>query len=125
MKLRSLLFCVCAGSLLLANCTPKPSGPITLAFDGTYRGNGYSASPPDWGCPTVMPADPLTVSGGQASFDDFDGWVAPNGKVQLTAQEGTIDGQFQGRSFQGLLQYHVRGSTRLGCAYNLRMEKSG
>ena len=53
--------------LLLACCAAKPQGPITTAFDGTYRGNGYTASPPDWDCPKVMPADPLTVAGGEVS----------------------------------------------------------
>jgi hypothetical protein len=72
-----------------------------------------------------MPADPLTVSGGEATFDDFRGWVTPNGAAQLWAQEGTIDGQFQGSHFQGLLQYKIRGSARLGCAYTLKMDRAG
>ncbi len=108
MKARPAISLLEVFSLLLAGCTPKPQGPITTAFDGVYHGDGYNASPPDWNCPAVMPADPLTVSGGEATFDDFSGWVAPGGATQLSAQEGTIDGRFQGSHFQGLLQ--VQGS---------------
>ena len=112
-------------SLVLLGCTPKPQGPITTAFDGTYHGNGYSASPPDWDCPAVVPADPLTVSGGEVSFDQFSGWVALDGAVQLSAQEGTLDGRFDGTGFQGTLQFKIRLSPRLGCAYTLKMQRAG
>jgi hypothetical protein len=125
MKPERVIVLLCAVGLLFAGCTPKPQGPITSAFDGVYHGNGYNASPPDWDCPAVMPADPLTVSGGEATFDDFSGWVAPDGSAQLSAQEGTINGRFEGRDFQGLLQYKVRMSPRLGCAYTLKMVRAG
>jgi hypothetical protein len=105
-------------------CVPKPQGPITTAFDGTYRGNGYSASPPDWDCPAVMPADPITVSGGEVTFDEFRGWVSPDGALHLSAQEGTLDGQFQGTHFQGVLQFKIRLSPRPGCAYTQKMDRS-
>ena len=125
MKVVRLIGLLCIGCWLLAACTPAPSGPITTAFDGVYHGTGYSASPPDWDCPAVMPADPLAVSGGAATFDDFRGWVAPDGTAQLSTREGTIDGKFRGSHFEGLLQYKVRGSPRLGCAYTLKMDRAG
>jgi hypothetical protein len=53
--------------------------PITAAFDGAYKGNGYSISPPGWDCPSVQPAETLTVSGGYATIADLRGWVAPSG----------------------------------------------
>ena len=56
---------------LVACCAPKPDGPITAAFDGIYKGNGYSVSPPGWDCPNVQPADTLTVSGGYATIADL------------------------------------------------------
>ena len=111
MKPERVMVLLCAVGLLFVGCTPKPKGPITSAFDGVYHGNGYKASPPDWDCPAVMPADPLTVSGGEATFDDFSGWVAPDGTAQLSAQEGTINGRFEGIDFQGLL--HPRFGCRL------------
>ena len=120
-----ILWCVTVSSLVLLGCTPKPQGPITMAFDGTYHGNGYSASPPDWDCPAVMPADPLTVSGGQVSFDQFSGWVPPDGAVQLSAPEGTLEGRFAGTGFQGTLQFKIRLSPRPGCAYTLKMQRAG
>jgi hypothetical protein len=120
-----ILVLAAASNLLLVGCMPKPQGPITTAFDGTYHGNGYSASPPDWDCPAVMPGNTLTVSGGEATFNDFRGWVAPDGTAQLSAQEGTLDGRFQGTGFQGTLQYKVRLSARLGCAYTLKLERAG
>ncbi len=110
--------------LLIAGCTPKPQGPITTAFDGVYHGNGYSASPPDSDCPAVMPADPLRVSGGEATYDDFRGWVAPGGAARLSSQEGTIEGRFQSSHFEGLLQYKVRGSDRLACGYTLKLDRA-
>jgi hypothetical protein len=109
---------------LLACCAPKPDGPITSAFDGTYKGNGYSASPPGWHCPAVMPDDTLNVSSGYATFTDLSGWVAPGGKAQLSSQTATLEGQFQGTHFQGLLQYHERGSDRLGCGYTLKLDRA-
>ena len=60
-----------AGGLL----RPKPDGPITAALDVIYKGNGYSVSPPGWGCPNVQPANTLTVSGGYATIADLRGWV--------------------------------------------------
>jgi hypothetical protein len=51
--------------------------------------------------------------------------VAPDGSAPLSAQEGTINGRFEGRDFQGLLQYKVRMSPRLGCAYTLKMVRAG
>jgi hypothetical protein len=124
-KPQRTLSVLCVVGVSLACCTPKPQGPITTAFDGVYHGSGFSASPPDWDCPAVMPAYPLQVSGGEVSFDEFRGWVAPDGTAPLSSQEGTIDGRFQGNHFQGLLQYKVRGSTRLGCAYTLKMDRAG
>ena len=111
--------------LLLAACTPKPDGPVTSAFDGVYQGNGYSASPPGWDCPSVMPSNTLNVSGGYATIGDLRGWVAPGGSAQLSSQEATLEGQFQGSHFQGQLQYHVRGSDRLGCGYTLKLDRAG
>ena len=125
MKPERVIGLLCAVGLFFVGCTPKPQGPITSAFDGVYNGKGYNASPPDWDCPAVMPADPLTVSGGEASFDAFSGWVAPDGTAQLSAQEGTINGRFEGKDFQGLLQYKVRMSPRLGCAFTLKMVRAG
>ena len=92
--------------LLMACCAPKPDGPITAAFDGVYKGNGYSASPPDWDCPAVQPDDTLTVSGGYATFAELRGWVAPGGAAALSSQNAGLQGQFQGGHFAGLLQYH-------------------
>ena len=114
-----------AVSVLLACCAPKPTGPITTAFDGVYHGNGYSASPPDADCPAVMPDNTVNVSGGEATFQDFRGWVSPDGAAHLSSQEGTIDGRFQGSHFQGLLQFKVRLSSSLGCAYTLKLDRVG
>ncbi len=124
LKIQPMLFCLAACGPLLAGCSPQPTGPITAAFDGVYHGNGYSASPPDADCPNVMPDNTLTVSGGAATFQDFRGWVAPGGKAQLSSQEGTIDGQFQATHFEGLLQFKVRLSARLGCAYTLKLDRA-
>ena len=41
--------------LLVACCAPKPDGPITGAFDGVYKGNGYSVSPPAGIAPMSSP----------------------------------------------------------------------
>jgi hypothetical protein len=71
-----------------------------------------------------MPADPITVSGGEVSFDEFRGWVSPDGSVQLTAQEGTLGGKFQGAAFEGLLQFKIRLSPRPGCSYTLKMQRA-
>jgi uncharacterized membrane protein len=111
---------LCAVSLLLACCAPKADGPTSTAFDGVYHGNGYSASPPDFDCPAVMPSNTLTISGGYATFDDLRGWAAPDRTARLSSREATLEGQFQ-----GLLQYKVRGSTRLGCAYTLKLDRAG
>jgi len=110
--------------LLLACCTPKPDGPITAVFDGVYKGNGYSASPPGSDCPAVMPADTLSVSGGYATFTDLRGWVAPGGTARLSSRIARLEGRFQGSHFQGLLQYHERGSDRLGCGYTLKLDRT-
>jgi hypothetical protein len=116
---------LCAAASLLACCAPKPDGPTTAAFDGVYTGSGYSASPPGWDCPAVMPGNTLTVSGGYATIADLRGWVAPGGPVRASSQEATLNGQFQGTHFQGLLQYHERGSDRLTCGYTLKLDKAG
>jgi hypothetical protein len=116
---------LCAVSLLLACCAPKPDGPTSTAFDGVYRGNGYSASPPDFDCPAVMPSNTLTISGGYATFEDLRGWAAPDRTARLSSRDATLEGQFQGGKFQGLLQYKVIGSTRLGCAYTLKLDRAG
>jgi hypothetical protein len=106
-------------------CAPKPDGPITAAFDGVYNGNGYSASPPGWDCPATMPDATLNVSGGYATFSDLRGWVAPGGTTQLSSRTATLAGQFQGTHFQGLLQFHERGSDRLACGYTLKLDRVG
>jgi hypothetical protein len=111
--------------LLMACCAPKPDGPITAAFDGVYKGNGYSVSPPDWDCPAVQPADTLTVSGGYATFAELSGWVAPGGAAALSSQIARLQGQFQGGHFEGLLQCHERGSDRLTCGYTLKLDRAG
>jgi hypothetical protein len=111
--------------LLMACCAPKPDGPITAAFDGVYKGDGYSVSPPDWDCPAVQPGDTLTVSGGYATFSDLRGWVAPGGAAALSSQIAGLQGQFQGGHFAGLLQFHERGSDRLTCGYNLKLDRAG
>lgn len=121
---RSGVLVVLGLSCLLPGCTPPAAGPITTAFDGVYHGNGYDASPPDWHCPSVMPADPLTVAKGEVSYDEFRGWVAPDGSVRLTSQEGTLDGKFQGTSFQGLQQFRIRLSPRPGCSYTLKLQRN-
>jgi hypothetical protein len=59
-------FCI-AVVLLLACCAPKPDSPITTAFDGVYKDEGYSASP-SGDCPAAMPNTTLTVSGGYATL---------------------------------------------------------
>ena len=106
--------------LLVAGCAPKPDGPITAAFDEVYKGNGYSISPPGWDCPSVQPADTLTVSGGYATIADLRGWVPPSGVATLSSQIAQLQGQFQGRHFEGRLQFHERGSDRLTCGYTLK-----
>ncbi len=111
--------------LMLACCTPKPDGPITTSFDGVYNGTGYSASPPDWHCPATMPDDTMNVSGGYATFMDVHGWVALGGTTQMSSQEATLQGRFQGTHFEGLLQYHERGSDRLTCGYTLKLDRAG
>ena len=111
--------------LLVPGCTPKPDGPITAAFDGVYKGNGYSASPPSGECPAVMPDNTLNVSGGYATITDLRGWVAPGGTARLSSQIATLEGQFHGTQFQGLLQYHERGSDRLTCGYTLKLDRVG
>ena len=99
--------------------------PITAAFDGAYKGNGYSISPPGWDCPSVQPAETLTVSGGYATIADLRGWVAPSGVATLSSQIAQLQGQFQGRHFEGRLQFHERGSDRLTCGYTLRLDRVG
>jgi hypothetical protein len=111
--------------LLLVGCTPKPEGPITAAFDGIYKGNGHSASPPGWDCPATMPDNTLNVSGGYATFTDLGGWVVPGGTARLSSRTATLEGQFQGSRFHGLLQYHERGSDRLACGYTLKLDRVG
>ena len=111
--------------LLVVGCTPKPDGPVTAAFDGVYKGNGNSASPAGWGCPAVMPDNTLNVSGGYATFTDLRGWVMPGGAAQLSSQIATLEGQFQGSSFQGVLQYHERDSDRPTCGYQLKLDRVG
>jgi hypothetical protein len=111
--------------LLVACCAPKPDGPITAAFDGIYKGNGYSVSPLGWDCPNVQPANTLTVSGGYATIADLRGWVAPSGVATLSSQIAQLQGQFQGRHFEGRLQFHERGSDRLTCAYTLKLDRVG
>src|SRR5690348_7890896 len=71
--------------LLIAGCTPRPDGPITVAFDGVYTGKGYPASP-GGGCPAVMPDNTLNVSGGYATFTDLSGWVRPGGAMRLSSR---------------------------------------
>ena len=115
----------CVVAVALAGCAPKPDGPVSTAFDGVYKGSGTSISPPDGGCPAVMPDDTLTVSGGYATFTDLRGWVAPAGTAQLSSQTATLQGQFHGSQFQGRLQYHERGSDRLTCGYELTLDQSG
>ena len=110
--------------LLAAGCSPSPNGPTTAAFDGVYKGNGYSASP-GGGCPAVMPDNTLNVSGGYATFTDLSGWVRPGGATRLSSQIATLEGQFQASHFQGLLQYHERGSDRLTCGYELKLNRPG
>jgi hypothetical protein len=122
MKTKCLLWIVV---LLVACCAPKPDGPITAAFDGIYKGNGYSVSPPGWDCPNVQPANTLTVSGGYATIADLRGWVAPSGVATLSSQIAQLQGQFQGRHFEGRLQFHERGSDRLTCAYTLKLDRVG
>jgi len=120
------IFCLLpAMVLMLAGCTPKPDGPITTSFDGVYKGNGYNASPPDFHCPTTMPDNTLTVSGGYATFMDVHGWVAPGGTTQMASREATLQGRFQGTHFEGLLQYHEIGSDRLTCGYTLKLDRAG
>jgi hypothetical protein len=114
-----------AVSILLASCAPKPDGPISTVFDGIYRGNGYSASPPDFDCPAIMPSNTLTISDGYATFEDLRGWATPDRTARLSSREATLEGRFQGGQFQGLLQYKVRGSARLGCAYTLKLDRAG
>ena len=114
-----------AVTLLLACCAPKPGGPITTSFDGVYKGTGYSTSPPDWGCPATMPDDTMNVSGGYATFMDVHGWVAPDGTAQMSSQTATLPGRFQNTHFEGLLQYHERGSDRLTCGYTLKLDRAG
>ena len=109
--------------LLVAGCTPKPDSPITAAFDGVYKGNGYSASPAGGDCPAVMPDNTLNISRGYATFTDLRGWVAPGGTAQLSSQIATLEGRFEGSQFQGLLQYHERGSDRLTCGYQLKLDR--
>jgi hypothetical protein len=110
--------------LLVAGCTPRPDGPVTAAFDGVYKGNGYSATP-GGGCPAVMPDNTLNVSGGYATFTDLRGWVVPGGTAQLSSRIATLEGQFQGGHFRGLLQYHERDSDRLTCGYVLKLDGVG
>jgi hypothetical protein len=109
--------------LLMACSTPKPNGPITAAFDGVYKGNGYSVSSPDWGCLAVQPNDTLSVAGGYATFSDLSGWVAPGVAAALSSQIAHLQGQFQGGHFEGLLQFHERGSDRLTCGYTLKLDR--
>jgi hypothetical protein len=125
MKPKRIIVMLCAVSLLLARCAPKADGPTSTAFDGVYHGNGYSASPPDFDCPAVMPSNTLTISGGYATFNDLRGWATPDRTARLSSREATLEGQFQGGQFQGLLQYKERGSTRLGCAYTLKLDRAG
>jgi hypothetical protein len=125
MKPERISVMLCAVSLLLACCAPKADGPTSTAFDGVYHGNGYSASPPDFDCPAVMPSSTLAISGGYATFEDLRGWAAPDRRARLSSREATLEGQIQGGKFQGLLQYKVRGSTRLGCAYTLKLDRAG
>jgi len=110
--------------LLVAGCTPSPDGPTTTAFDGVYKGNGYSASP-GGGCPAVMPDNTLNVSSGYTTFTELRGWARPDGTAQLSSQIATLDGQFQAGHFHGLLQYHERGSDRLTCSYELKLDRVG
>ncbi len=112
-------------TLLLVGCTPKPDGPTSAAFDGVYKGSGTSASPPGWDCPAVMPDDTMKVSGGYATFADLRGWAAPGGTARLSSQIAVLEGRFDGPRFQGLLQFHERGSDRLTCGYNLTLVRTG
>jgi hypothetical protein len=110
--------------LLVASCSPSPDGPTTAAFDGVYKGNGYSASP-GGGCPAVMPDNTLSISDGYATLTDLRGWVRPGGTARLSSRIATLEGQFQVGQFRGLLQYHERDSDRLTCGYELRLDRAG
>jgi hypothetical protein len=110
--------------LLAVSCAPSPDGPTTTAFDGVYKGNGFSASP-GGGCPAVMPDNTLNVSGGYTTFTELRGWARPDGTAQLSSQIATVDGQFEAGHFHGLLQYHERGSDRLTCGYELKLDRVG
>jgi hypothetical protein len=110
--------------VLLVGCTPKLDTPTTSAFDGVYKGNGYSSSPAGWDCPSTMPDNTLNVSGGYATFTDLRGWVSPGGTAQLSSRIATLEGQFQESHFQGQLQYHERDSDRLTCGYQLKLQRA-
>ena len=71
-----------------------------------------------------MPDNTLNVSGGYATLMDLRGWAAPGGSAQLSSQEATLQGQFDGGQFQGVIQYHERGSDRLTCAYMLKLTRA-
>ncbi len=78
-----------------------------------------------WDCPAVQATDTLTVSGGYATFADLSGWVAPGGAAALSSQIARLKGQFQSGHFEGLLQFHERGSDRLTCGYTLKLDRAG
>ena len=60
-----------------------------------------------------------------ATIADLRGWVAPSGVATLSSQIAQLQGQFQGRHFEGRLQFHERGSDRLTCAYTLKLDRVG
>jgi hypothetical protein len=56
---------------------------------------------------------------------NLSGWVRPDGQARLSSQIAVLEGQFQPGHFQGLLQYHERGSDRLTCGYQLKLDRVG
>jgi hypothetical protein len=114
-------FLIVAIVSLATSCTPRP--PPTTAFDGTYRGTivltndpagvGVLCSP--WG-------ESMAVLDGHVSFGRFNGYVEPNGTVQMVVgglAGGTyLSGTFEGGHFLGEIS-----APQPGCNYRLELTR--
>ncbi len=117
---------------LLALCLPVAachSGPVVTGFDGTYTGEATNVSSGVYNCEDSRTTNPMVVSGGEASFGDFRGWVSPAGALQMQSwkdslsgsAKDTVSGQFTGNRFTGEL--NLGQSSGFVCKYTLALSR--